>query len=186
MCSTEIPESGEAVAQAPTDVPVIATATTLPTATPTRVPPTATTPPTVAPTAVPTEVADAAASDPLAQTIALIEQTGGVSRGQALFQNQTWVADDGVEWQCTSCHNYEVPEVKIGPSLLGIPEHAAERVEDEGPYTYIFRSIRYPQEYIVAGFEDSTRMPHFTTESLSDNQIYDIISYLMTLHDDSS
>jgi cytochrome c2 len=149
---------------------------------PTPIPPTATSlPPTATPTEVPTEMpteapAEApAVNDPLAL---VVEQLSSAENGEVLF-NQTYETDSG-QWACTNCHNIDNDEVKIGPSLWGIPQRAGERVEGQGPYTYIYTSIHNSQDYIVEGFEDATHMPNYIGV-LSDADIYDLVAYLMTL-----
>ena len=169
---------GEAVAAVASSTPIPATATSTP------VPPTSTA--TEAPTEAPTEEAEAApaqdlgANDPLKFFVDL----ASASNGEALF-NQNFETSSGV-WACTQCHNIDIDEVKIGPSLLGIPAHAATRVEGEGPYTYIYNSIAQSQAYIVSGFENMVMMPHYGTDDsgatiLTQAQIYDLVAYLMTL-----
>ncbi|MCS6837082.1 MAG: cytochrome c [Anaerolineae bacterium] len=104
-------------------------------------------------------------------------------RGEALFSQYI----DAVGFACSTCHNVVGDEVKIGPSLYGIPQRAAERVPGEGPYTYLYNSIHNSQAYIVPGFENAVHMPHYagldgSPVVLSDAQIYDLVAYLMTLN----
>lgn len=166
---------------------VVVAATTVPTEAPTLVPATAT--PTdipatevpAEPTAAPTTAAVAvdpalAASDPLNVYISLANPSAGAE----LFTG-TYDTQEGVPWSCATCHNVDNPAVKIGPSLLGVGTRAYSRVPGMGPYTYLYDSIRNPQNYIVPDFENGTQMPHFLPNSLTDTMAYDIIAYLMTL-----
>ncbi len=164
-------DGADEVAQLPT-----ATPTELPpTATPTELPPTAT-PTDMPPTATPTEEVAAAPSDPIVALVTL----ANAANGEAIF-NQDFETEIGV-WQCANCHNVDNPEVKVGPSLLGVPQHAAERVEGEIAQRYIYNSIMQPQAYIVEGFEEGQQMPPNYSELLSDTQVYDLVAYLMTLN----
>jgi mono/diheme cytochrome c family protein len=146
-----------------------------PTAEPTEAP---TEVPTEIPTEVPTEAPTERAStgDPLDAVISLALP----SRGEVLFNEEYFMTDLG-EWQCKTCHNIEGDVIKIGPSLAGVLERAGSQVEGQGPYTYLYKSIRESQEFIVPGFEDAAPMPHFTDAILTDPQVYDIIAYLATL-----
>jgi len=166
---------GQAVAAVASPTPLPPTSTPIPpTSTPT---PTATPEPTAAPTQA--EAAAPAASD---DPKAFFVQLANAQRGETLF-NQTI---DAVGFACATCHNIVGDEVKIGPSLYGIPQRAAERVPGEGPYTYLYNSIHNSQAYIVPGFEQAVHMPHYAGQDgspvvLSDAQIYDLVAYLMTL-----
>ncbi len=167
---------GEAVAAAPTETAIAPTATPLPpTATPTEIPPT----PTVAPTEAP------AADDQVAQFVGLF---GDAARGEELF-NVQYETEIGI-WSCALCHNVDIPDVKIGPSLLGLPDRAGERVEGEVAERYIYNSILHPYDYFVEGYEgeDQQRMPPNYEELLvrngNEQDVYDLIAYLMTLHEE--
>ena len=167
---------GTTVANVVTDVPTEAPTLALPTAT--EVLPTAT---LVEPTEAPTTAAVAvdpalAANDPRSVFVSMADPVAGAE----LFAG-TYAAEDGSEWSCATCHNVDNPTVKIGPSLLGIGTRAYSRMPGMGPYSYLFDSIRNPQNYIVPDFENSTMMPHFVPTSLTDPMVYNIIAYLMTL-----
>lgn len=191
-----------------TEEPTAEAQDTQPTSTPTDEPtvePTAepTEAPTEAPTAEPTEApTDEPAEEPTAaeedsagdgggeesaaegvpaeeDPLALFIGLASAENGETLF-NQSFDTPTG-QWVCSTCHNVDVPEVKVGPSLLGIPDRAGSRVEGEGPYTYIYNSISEPGTYVVEGFGDGI-MPHYA-EVLTDAQIYDLVAYLMTLEE---
>jgi cytochrome c2 len=164
--ATLIPETGsEQVAIQPSATPVPPTATPVP---PTEVP---TEIPTQAPTEVPTQ-----AGDPLKGIIDL----SSASNGEHIFHEVDLKTEP--VWRCTTCHNTESAEIKIGPSLVGILDRAATRVEGQGPYTYLYNSIRDSQAFIVPDFEFAAPMPHISGEILGDAEVYDIIAYLVTLN----
>ncbi|MCU0511084.1 MAG: cytochrome c [Anaerolineae bacterium] len=167
---TAVEASGAAVAAQPTATTVPPTATPLPpTAEPTIVP-------TTAPTEAPTTAPAAGGSDPLEFLVSLAVP----ANGEALF-NETHVLPDGQQWACSTCHAVAGDTVKIGPSLWGVGERAAGRVAGQGTYTYLYNSIRHPQDYVVEGYAGGQQMPLFDATVLNDAEVYDIIAYLMAL-----
>lgn len=167
---------GSVVAAAPTTVPTEAPTLVPPTATPTEVPATPTVAePTMAPTTVAVDPA-AADNDPLG----LFILSADAAHGAELVKG-TYDAEDGTQWSCATCHNFDSEAMKIGPGLAGVGTRAYTRIPGTGPYTYLYNSIRNPHDYVVPGFENGTMMPHFTTTSLTDAMIYDIVAYLSTL-----
>ena len=155
--------------------------------------PTNTPEPTLAPTIeaalAPTEVVSAGpveigsaeygATDPLKFAV---DNFGDAAAGETLFNASILV--DEAEWACSTCHSIVPDEVKIGPSQWDVGERALTRVEGEGPYTYLYNSIRNSQAYIVPTYEDKTLMPVYDEDTeLTDSQIYNLVAYLLTLHD---
>jgi cytochrome c2 len=179
-----IAQEGEVVAIQPSPTAIPPTMTPVPpTAVPTEVPVI----PTVEPTIVPTEVVSAGAVEIGGvdygagdQYKFFVDSFGVAASGEALF-NETRIVQEQ-EWACTTCHNVEGDAVKIGPSLYGVGERALTRVEGEGPYTYLYNSIHASQDYLVEGFVDGTKMPVYG-DSLTDEETYHLIAYLLTLHD---
>lgn len=162
----------EAVDDGETVVAVVPTATSIPpTATPE--PPTAT--PTEEATATPTEEPTSAPSDPIVRLVSIRD----AENGQELFN--TVYADAGTR-SCATCHLVDVPDKLLGPSMLGIPERAGTRVEGQVAERYLYNSIVNPNEYIVEDYPENL-MPTNWHDILSDTEIYDIIAYLMTLHE---
>jgi len=156
---------GEAVAVVPTNTPEP------PTATPTEIPPTATNTPEP-PTATP-EPTEVVVDDPIVAQVAI---GGDEEAGEALFNQMI----SEVGFACATCHAVADDTVLVGPSLLGIPARAAERVEGQVAERYIHASIIKSNEYIVEGFVENL-MPQTYGEILSEADIINIIAYLMTL-----
>jgi mono/diheme cytochrome c family protein len=81
---------------------------------------------------------------------------------------------------CTGCHMTTDMQL-VGPGLQGLFDraggHADHRPEDQGPYEYIFTSIRNSQAFVVEGFAPGL-MPVYTEAQLSDEDIYNIMAYL--------
>ncbi len=133
--------------------------------------------PTAAPTVAATIDPSLAENDPLSIFIA----NADAAAAAALVKNP-YLAEDGSEWACSTCHNYAEPVAGLGPSMVGVGTRAYSRVPGMGPYTYLYNSIRDPQSYIVAEFANAAQqMPHFRKDSLTEDMVYNIIAYLMTL-----
>lgn len=162
------------VANQPTNTPTTEpTATFTPTEAPTEIPPTATptTPPTETPLPQPTAFG---ASDPLFDEVAAAD----VAHGEELFNNPI----EGAALACVNCHLINSEEMLVGPGQLNLLYRAADRVEGEGPYTYMYNSIVNPNDYIVEGYPAMV-MPQNYGELLSEQDLYDIVAYMASLTD---
>lgn len=139
----------------PTATAVPPTATPLP-PTPMSLP-TATVPPTEAPAAQgATEV------DP--------------ENGQVLFNT----FQPAASFACATCHYVDREDQLIGPGLLNVSQRAESRVPDMGVEEYLHTSIVDPGAFVVPNFPDGL-MPRNWAEIYSEQEINDIIAYLMTL-----
>jgi mono/diheme cytochrome c family protein len=181
-------ESTVEVAAAPTEVPTEIPATEVPTEAPTEIPATEI-PPTevpteVPPTVVPTEIeatteahddhgGEAAASGETSELEA--EIMAAVEAADATAGESKFLATG-----CTGCHMTTDMQL-VGPGLQGVFDraggHADHRPADQGPYEYIFTSIRNSQAFVVEGFAPGL-MPVYTEAQLSDEDIYNIMAYL--------
>lgn len=156
----------------PTNTPEPPTATPVP-PTNTPEPPTATPVPptnTPEPTEVPTEEeAVIGADDPLFEAISAADPVNG---------EQLFIMNG-----CLGCHTTDSSgAMLVGPGQWDLINRAGERVEGQGPYTYIFNSIINPNDYVVEGFAPNVMLATYR-DMLSDEQIYDLVAYLATLHD---
>lgn len=159
------PTEAETVEAEPTETTAPSTATTvLPTAT--DIPPTETPAPTNPPAAATTEAA--------AETEAAAVE-GDPAAGEQLF---TAGANGGIP--CSTCHHADSPDTLVGPGLAGIAERAGERVPGETALEYLHQSIVEPDAHVVEGFPAGV-MPKNYGEIYSEEQIGDLIAYLMTL-----
>lgn len=104
-------------------------------------------------------------------------QEGDAEHGAELFQK-----GNGSEAPpCTSCHKIsaESSGLALGPLLEGIADKAATRVDGLGAEEYIRQSILDPQSYVVSGYR--VGMYSAYSEHLSEQDIADLIAYLMSL-----
>lgn len=81
---------------------------------------------------------------------------------------------------CTSCHNFDSENMLVGPGMLNIPTRAESRIEGVVAERYLYNSIVHPNDYIVEGFSQGV-MPQVYTDLFSENELLDIVAYLMTL-----
>jgi cytochrome c2 len=81
--------------------------------------------------------------------------------------------------RCASCHSTSSTVVIVGPSLAGIPERAAERVDGQSAQEYLRISILNPSDYVVEGFADV--MQKNFADVISSRELDALIAYLMTL-----
>jgi cytochrome c2 len=122
---------------------------------------------------------------------------GDPENGQTLFN--TIVPETG--FACATCHRVDSTETLIGPGLITVanPAHdpsqhehggaaaeatqeaQAEKTMDE-VVDYIRTSIQQPGAFVVPGFPDLL-MPQIYTQVLTEQQINDVIAYLLTLHE---
>lgn len=108
--------------------------------------------------------------------------SGDVAAGEILFV-QTLEQTGGRGPRCSSCHAIDNAEQQnVGPGLQGIATIAATRVPDESAEEYLCKAIVAPQEYIVPGYpEDIRLMPITYGDALTQQQVDDLVAYLLTL-----
>ena len=90
-----------------------------------------------------------------------------VAAGKALFEQTTLEGNAG----CITCHSIEPGKTVVGPSLAGI----GNKGED-----FIRTSILDPDAEVTEGFPKGV-MPKDYGEKLSEEQINQLVQYLLTL-----
>lgn len=103
---------------------------------------------------------------------------GDPENGDALFHQMR----PEVGYACATCHRVDSEEQLVGPGLLGIPQRAATRVEGQSAVEYLHNSIVNPGDYVVEGYPDNL-MPRVYGELFSEEQINDLVAYLLTLEE---
>ncbi|MBW8012020.1 MAG: c-type cytochrome [Chloroflexi bacterium] len=114
------------------------------------------------PDAIPTPIEEVAAvDDPVARGFTLYNQFG-----------------------CGACHTISRLSAGIvGPALNGIATRAATRVDGLSAEDYLYESIVLPSEYVVEDFLDNLMPPNFV-DLLSEDQLQDLIAFLMTFEEE--
>lgn len=79
---------------------------------------------------------------------------------------------------CTNCHSLQTGTLSLGPVMIGISERAGSRIADISAHDYLHQSIVQPDAFIVPGFRKM--MPPTYSEQLTEQDIEDVIAYLMT------
>ncbi len=103
-------------------------------------------------------------------------QSGDSQKGSALVIQQILGEGPG----CTTCHLFDDGPIKVGPSLVGVAIRAQTRVENLSAEEYINQSILEPNAYVVVGFPSSVMYQKYS-EQISDEELANIVAYLMTL-----
>lgn len=80
---------------------------------------------------------------------------------------------------CASCHATEPETVIVGPSLAGIADSGATRVDGLTAEEYIELSIVQPGAYLVEGYDDV--MPANLGKRLTGEELDALVAYLLTL-----
>lgn len=104
---------------------------------------------------------------------------GDPEAGKALFERTAVVAGAG----CVICHSREPGKVIVGPSLADVGSRAGTRIPGMTAEEYLTQSIVDPDAYVVDGFPAGQMLPDFG-ERLTEQQIDDLVAYLLTLKGD--
>jgi mono/diheme cytochrome c family protein len=100
------------------------------------------------------------------QVVPLLENADP-ARGETLLTTYT----------CVACHRVGA-ENGVAPSFVGISERAGERRPPLSAAAYVYQSIIDPATYLVEGYP--AVMPHNFEERISDQEVGDIVAYLLT------
>ena len=102
--------------------------------------------------------------------------SSNIEAGKALF-NQSII---GTNAGCVTCHSLEKGVTIVGPSLAGIATTAATAEAGKSAEEFLKESITDPNAVITEGFSASV-MPQNWAQLLTDDQIDQLVDYLMTL-----
>jgi len=101
---------------------------------------------------------------------------GDAAEGEKLFKESVIGSQPG----CINCHSLEPDVTLAGPSQAGIATRAATRVAGMSAEDYLRQSILEPDAYTVENFNKGA-MPIALAEELSEQQVNDLLAYLLTL-----
>jgi mono/diheme cytochrome c family protein len=103
---------------------------------------------------------------------------GDVSRGEELFKQQTIGPNNSPG--CITCHALEEGVELVGPPQNDVGARAAGRVAGMSAEEYLRQSIVEPNAHLVEGYEADVMYQNFG-EELSEEQIDDLVAYMLTL-----
>ncbi len=102
---------------------------------------------------------------------------GDAEAGEELFNQQVIEGQAG----CVTCHYVEADRGDFtGPNQAAVATVAGDRVEGQSAEEYLRTSIVNTNEYIVEGFSADV-MPTAYGDVLSEEQVNDLVAYLLTL-----
>ncbi len=79
---------------------------------------------------------------------------------------------------CIGCHALDPAVVLTGPTWHNVGDTAVVRVPGESPAEYLYQSITDPNAFIAPNYPGNV-MPANFTESMSPEQIADMVAYLL-------
>lgn len=80
---------------------------------------------------------------------------------------------------CVGCHRLDDSNTVVAPTWGGVAHEAVVRVAGESPALYLYQSITEPNAYVVNGYNGGI-MPQTYNDTLSPQDIVDVVSYLLT------
>lgn len=111
------------------------------------------------------------------------QPVGDAQSGEELY-NMTTIADTGAPG-CVTCHSVQPTDdplqpSPVGPSHYGLADRAGEYIEGMSAEAYLRESIVAPDAHVVEGYNPGIMYQNYE-EDLTDEQIDDLVAYLLTL-----
>lgn len=112
-------------------------------------------------------------------------EAGNSAKGEALYKQSTIGPNNAPG--CTTCHSLESGKVIVSPSHATVASMAAEMIRDPNhtgtaktTEEYLRESIVAPDVFVEEGFTPGVMYQNYG-EDLSEEEIADLVAYLMTL-----
>jgi len=103
---------------------------------------------------------------------------GDAARGETLYKQTTIGAASAPG--CVTCHSLELDVVLVGPSHAGMATRAETAVSGQSAEAYLRESIVNPNAHVTEGYTAGVMYQNYATD-LSEQEISDLVAYLMTL-----
>lgn len=103
-------------------------------------------------------------------------ESAAVDAGKKLFEQPVIGSQAG----CVTCHSTDPGLVLVGPSLAGVGSRVGSTVPGMSAEDYLRESIQNPDAHIAEGFTSGVMVKAYGDE-LSDEQVNDLVAYLLTL-----
>lgn len=188
LTATETAEPTVTSAATPATEPTAAAAAS-PTAEANLFVPTATAAPAVMPTPAPTASPTPVPADDQAES-ASVEEASPVLAGLPENMLAAMAAANPARGEqltltngCIGCHSLNPNQVMAGPTWQNVGETAATRVVGQSPALYLYNSILHPNEFVVEGYMPNIMLQIYE-QTLSDQDLADIVSYLLSQQGD--
>ena len=154
-----------------------ATTTTDVVSTTTDVVSTTTEPPPTTPATTTTTEPSTTTTTISAERLTAAAAVGDIAAGEALFNEPL----DGINhsFSCSSCHTFDDQPAR-NPTFIGIGTVAGERISGMSDVEYLHQSIVDPYAFRADGEWLSAAMPYTYPDVLSEDQINNVIAYLLT------
>jgi mono/diheme cytochrome c family protein len=112
-----------------------------------------------------------------AEQLATAEAVGDVAAGEVLFNEPL----DGLPHSasCTTCHTLDGIDGR-NPTMVGISAVAASRIGGMSAVDYLRQSILDANAFRPSGDWNSAPMPYQIPDLLTEDQVNDVIAYLLT------
>lgn len=105
---------------------------------------------------------------------------GDAAHGQKLFTGAAPIAAGKLP-ACTTCHAVASGgAAALGPNLSNIGNRAATAVADETAEQYLRTAIINPNVYLAQGYQEGIMNGEYA-KGLTDQQISDLVAYMLTL-----
>lgn len=114
---------------------------------------------------------------PSDEQLAAASAIGDIAAGEKLFGEPL----DGVthSLSCSSCHSLDGKDGR-NPTIVGIAAAAGSRIDGMSDVDYLRQSIIDPYAFKTTGNWNSAPMPYRYPELLTEQQINDLIAFLLT------